>query len=315
MCLGCSGGRATTDTGVLTFDADMLDDSAVRPDAGPRDTGTLDSAIDASADATPTACGSPPATTVAGVLTPFAGSTFLVSPSQFRLISFNVKMTDDGDTRGPLSEAYAEFQNTGSTVECSFLTNVFIGTAEFFGLPTTPPWRSEFGSVTDCVGPGEVGVWEGLSRDLEPIDLELPLYVDLDLRPNGFGTHTRAFGPNVTSESVVMTDEGYAIAASLNVVDTIWNFGYDAYPKDERGVIIDELLAFPGELGTLSAGSVIPFETSSTECPITSFLSYFSWIDGAESLGGDGAPMTFAPERIWIRNRVADLRRIRRGPP
>jgi hypothetical protein len=46
--------------------------------------------------------------------------------------------------------------------------------------------------------------------------------------------------------------------------------------------LVAELLAFPGTLGTLSAGSTVEFETTATSCHFGEFVLFDSWIVGPE---------------------------------
>lgn len=84
----------------------------------------------------------------------------------------------------------------------------------------------------------------------------------------------------------------------------IENYGLTVYPRDDRGLLVDELGAFPGELGTLPAGSSHDFETDASPCEISDVSWFHSWIVA------DGASTWLPPERARLEERRA--RRLER---
>jgi hypothetical protein len=138
-------------------------------------------------------------------------------------------------------------------------------------------------SVTsECIAPGEVGVLAGVQRGITAEDLAAATSLGIDLEPFGIGTTTVATnGPMVTASVVMAAAGGWALGGQVTPRETIRNYGIRVYARDDRGLLFAELLAFPGELGTLAAGAPVSFETQPADCQFGSHLLFDSWINGA----------------------------------
>jgi hypothetical protein len=316
ICAACGdddGRGAPTDLGPTPADAqpgdpgplvDASSDPGPLPDAS--------SPPDAPEPA-PVDCGStrPASTNAAGILTAYPSQTWSVIPSHLRVTSVNFVVTEDGDERGPLLEMFGEIRNDGS-LECNILPDVFLDGEEVVTITETPPYQDEFSSVTaDCLGTGEVAVFAGVARGIDEDDLE-GAFVSFDGSPNTFSTPVRSAQPTIEAPSVAMVEGGgYGLTGTLRPHATIYNYALRVYPKDARGLIVDELLDFPNSLETLPAGSSWPIETGGTDCAFTDYLDFQGWIDGARSgfLPGDSGP---EPEHLRLRRerrmRIARLR-------
>jgi len=288
MGMGCADEKAKGFAGVLhpqdasyeVSDGGFIQDTGVGSDA----TTPIDAGTDAGHDAgpvVPVGCESPAAVVNAdGVLSAYPDIYYSVYPFGFELLSANFRVTEDGDPRGPLIELWAEIRNNTSNTECTFLPDVSLAYMPLIGLVEAPAHVSMLSRVTsDCLSPGEVGVLNAVERGIDQADLDAALTLSIDMMPNTFTTYTRAVGPALVG-SVDQTAEGWLVRGQITVPSTLYNYGLRLYPRDNRGLIIDELLAFPGDLDTLVSGTTVSYETSATRCPFDDYVYFQSWIDG-----------------------------------
>jgi hypothetical protein len=230
-------------------------------------------------------CGPAATVNADGVLTAFPHITYSISPAGWSLESVNFVVTEDGDPRGPLLEMFGELVNDTGTTECSFLPNVLLEFDEVITLVEGPAYFGEvvMSVTTDCLGPGETGVLTGVARGITTADLAAATSLTIMVEPNTFDTYfPAAGGPTVTMAEVSsVTAGGFGLRGKLLIGETIYNYGMRVYPRDARGVLVDELLAFPNELDTLGSGSTVDFETDGVDCNFDDYLLFQSWIVGA----------------------------------
>ncbi len=229
----------------------------------------------------------PPATVVTpSVRTAYPHIT-VTEVNGFGVRSVNYVITEDGDSRGPLIEVLVEVENTTSSTECDFLPDARLGITDLTGLVETPPYYGEYvDTVTnDCLGPGDVGVFNGLARGVTEASLATESSLFLDLSPSTIGTNYRATdGPTVLSAEIVAVEGGWGVQGQLSVPTTVRNYNLTFYARDERGLLTSELQAYPRELDTLYAGETVAFETlAPAPCDFVEHLAFPSWIVGASS--------------------------------
>ena len=228
--------------------------------------------------------GNPATTTINGTLTAFPNITATVLPAGFRLASLNFTVTEDGDSRGPLLEMFAEVENGTAETACDFLPSVDLSGDEILALVYAKPYFDEVVTsvTTECIAPGEAGVLSGVQRGITAEELGLATSLSIDLDPFGIGTTTPATnGPMVTSSVTTAAGGGWALAGQVTPRETIRNYGMRVYARDDRGLLFAELLAFPGELAALAAGAPVSFESEAADCQFGSHLLFDSWINGA----------------------------------
>lgn len=303
------------DAALLTFDAAMLDTPA--PDAG-RDAGR-DGGRDAGADAALPSEGTlcrlgTVGMTPSGTRTNMPHLNPIVFDTRYRLRTVNYVIRRDGDSRGPLLSVYVEVENASSQMGCTLIPRVYVGFRDLAGYVEAPPYFSTvvMSGVTDgCLSPGEVGYYYGVARGVDVDDLEAETYFSFDANPGFQTSGLRARRPEVDAR-VQSVEGGYAIVGNLRFPDTIRNYGFRAYARDDRGLVVARLLAFPRDLATIYAGSVVPFETSATPCEVTTFAVTESWIDDSRSsLARPGANPRLA-ELELVRERMRDLIEVQR---
>jgi len=313
VIVGCgSDGRSTPGSeGLLRYDAAMLEPppDPARRDAG-RDAGR---GADAGGDAgglVSDDCDDRPASDILGFTTPYSNGSYALRPFGFTLLSINFVVTVDSRPE-PLFEVFAEIRNDSGRTQCTFIPDATFNGEEVIGLVDTARWDDSFGIHTDCIGAGEVGVWNGVARGPTQEDIEAAFFLDIDLMPRRDGVYFRRTGPVVASEEKIMRDGEYAVAVRLEVPASIYNYGYDAFVRDSRGVLIENLAGFPNDLGTLSPGTHT-FETlNSTPCDFDGFLRFHSWLEGTSSglVAGDSELDRLHDAQRRLRARAQAIRR------
>ncbi|MCA9578532.1 MAG: hypothetical protein R3B40_13585 [Polyangiales bacterium] len=285
VSLGCGGGS----------DDPAADLGPGAPDGGGGDVGTTPTDLGMGT----TGCADLPATSVnaGGVRSAYPNIQYSAGTG-YRIDSVGVKVTEDGDSRGPLFEMFIEVTNTGATIGCSYLPDVSLDFEELLGTVDGDGYYNDFGSLYSCIAPGQSGILTALERGLDRSDLEAASSLTITMNPFALGTYTRETdGPTFTQEDVVSDADGYGVAGRLSINTTIYNYGVSVYPRDSRGVFVDELLAYPGELGTLSAGSTIDFDTTRTPCAFSSYRTIDGWIRPSNTLRAAGVATPEAQAR------------------
>lgn len=192
----------------------------------------------------------------------------------YEIESIGYLMNDAGTSL----QVFAEVRNTGATIGCLFLPDFFIDGYDLIGIVEASPYYGGI-SVTDaCIPPGGTGVVLGVSNSVPSTILETASEIYIDMDPFSFGTYTPTSDAQVRDASVVESGTGFAIEGEIYVSSSLYNYGLNAYPRDGDGIIVDELLAFPGSLNTLPTGSTTPFLTEAIECEFSGYTTYGSWI-------------------------------------
>lgn len=300
--------------GRLFYDASLGDAADTDATPGP-DTGTLsDAGRDTGPDAavSPPGCGTPPAGTVSGTRTAHPHIAINFSPATtFSLLSSNFRIEDEDDPeREPLLRWYAEIQSNVSTPQCGLFAEVELlapSAREIVTIVETDRYEDRFEIRSRCIGLGEVAILVGVQRGISSADLDDASF--LSVRIDDPWARDDVFpvvgGPVLTRQTAASTAEGFVVDAEIRVPENIWNYGYRAYPRDARGLLIDELLAFPGELETLYAGSTHAFSTDANPCPFGEFLSLQTWLDGEASKSNARTPSE--RRRAAIRSEMRQL--------
>ncbi len=253
------------------FDAAMISP----PDGGVRDLGR---------DGGP---GLPPAVmSPQGVLTPYPGLRFDVIPTGLRVVTANFTQVDDGDSRGPLLQGYIELRNVGSTMVCTGAPSVELDFVELIGTVYGDPYYERSGAGTvgivanDCIVPDGVGVLDVVTRSmtLDVLASAVSMSIDIFVYNSTYSVFLPADGDVTMTREVVAVADGFAIGGTVTPRRDIYNFALRVYPRDARGLLYQQLAAFPRDLETLPAYLPQPYETEATSAPFSTYLSFPSWI-------------------------------------
>lgn len=261
VLLGCDGMSTTGDGG-----APVADGGSPVVDGGspPRTSCSTDSASSGAG----------------GELTAFPHINTVLTPARYQLLSINFVVTESDDPRGDLFEMYAEIENQGTESECSFLPDSFLDFNEIVSILTAPPHFTDIVTTvtSNCLAPGEVGVIRGVARGITIDDLAVATSLTIDLNPGTFARGVPATGVPSLTTGVQTTAEGWVVAGQVTPSASVSNYALRVFPRDARGLLINELLAFPGELALLPGGLAQDLETEASPCEFTEYLSYQSWI-------------------------------------
>ncbi len=232
------------------------------------------------------ACGPEASMNAAGILTAYPNISVTVTPAtDFEISSFNFTVTDDGDPRGPLLEFFADLKNIGTALHCQFLPMVVLDGEEIITLVYGPPKHLKIGdtvftTVDTCIGPGESAVMSGVQRGVTEADLEAATSLTIDPAPSDLDNeYLPAMPPMIQDAEVAPSGDGFLLKGTVSYTQAVRNQGIRVYPRDSRQLLVGELLAFPGDLGTHAAGSTAPFETEATPCSFTEYELFQSWIN------------------------------------
>lgn len=313
---GDDGRGASDDSDIYRFDGAILSDSGPATDTGPRDLGMVPDSTTPDGGP-PVTCGegAPASTNAQNVLTNFPGISWSSIPSHIVPVTANFTLTDDGGSR-PLFEIFVELRNASFESQCDFIPDVTLNGKEIVGLVETPPHQDTmFDFNNDCLSRGDIGVYRGVSRSITESDLGPGSTLFFDADPSSFSRGTPLTSmPTLEGLSVTEVEGGgYGLTGTLRPHRTIYNYGLRVYPRDERGLLVNELVAFPNELETLPAGSSWPFATDGTPCEFGDYQYFQGWINSSDS-GFFGALGDGLPERelqqLAIRDRMRALRQL-----
>ncbi len=287
-------------------DARRMRDAFMVPDGGvqdaPADVSSNDAGDGAVADAG--AKDLPDAVrTSNGVLTPYPDINYVNLDSDFRLVSANFVIMPSDDPRGNLVEVFVEVDNLRGTESCNFLPDFEFNGVDLLGTVEAPPHFPEFGSTvpTSCIPAGGRGVLRGLARGIDPNDGGS---LTVDMNPADFQRYNRAAIEPSRTEDIVEEEGIFRLEGTMTPHIALRNYSLRVYPLDERGVIVDELLAFPGELESLPAGVAVPFSTGGVGCPFETAHAFQGWIQESSTTS------SVVGETEWHR-RIAMRRQMR----
>ncbi len=217
-----------------------------------------------------------------GVLTNRPDISFFRTGSAILTITTaNFVLLEDGDDRGPLLQFMGEFRNDDFEGHCFFLPDVSLDYQEIITQAHGgPAYEGEnFSTVMSCVGPGLSGVYYGVARGISQDDIDSGFTLSYDFGPSPVWTPDTAFDePTLSRADVIQTDSGWIVDGDLRANGNFYNSSISIYPRDSRGLITDELKAFPRDLGDIFKGEVVGFQTDAHERKFDDYLYVLSWI-------------------------------------
>ena len=317
LLVACSEPRSDLDTyrfdgSITPNDVGVGDggvDASMARDAGETDMESPDLGSDVDAGGGGT-CGETSAARVnaQGILTNRPDVSWLLASSPLTPISATFVLTNDGGTR-PFFELFIEVRNDGTRSYCDFVPAVELDGVDIIGLIDTPPHRdSDFDFNNDCLSPGDVGVMRGVSRDVTEANFGSGSLLSFDAGESTFSEGIPLTAqPTLQGERVeAVPDGGFGLVGTVLPHRSIYNYALLVYPRDSRGLLVDELQAYPNELETLPAGSRWDFATDGTECTFAMDRRFQSWIDSPTSgflAGSPREPRAVDVRQLAVRER------------
>jgi hypothetical protein len=183
----------------------------------------------------------------------------------------------------PISVLFGEATNVSGELLCYTFPDIRLDGREFITLVEFPdPLREEgFSTLSQCVGPGGRIILQGVSREVTPELLANGRRLEVSLPVEGFPFEVMPVfdAPQLDISPVAVAGgSAYVAAGRARVTADIFNWGLHVYPRSEDGLLVDRLLAFPGLLAPLAAGTEIDVETDEVACAFQRFEVVQSWI-------------------------------------
>ena len=225
-------------------------------------------------------CGPEPAKNAQGILTSHPNLSIDIGHEDFELLSVTILPYIAASGIDTL-DLYAEVMNIGLEDHCSFLFDTRLDGLEIIVLSQTPPHRQEdFTTTHGCLRPGETGILTGIQNDIsaDMIEAATTLQFNMTSLPplNPLSEPTDA--PTVNAVIAEGAEGGYLVSGTSTPNAAIYNYVMSFYPRDSRGLLVDELLAFPGDLESLTAGITLEFASTESECQFDEYVFLQGWI-------------------------------------
>lgn len=217
---------------------------------------------------------------------------------------------------------FGDVENQGAELQCQMLTDSFSfdGGPDELVVVTSNPYKSATSSSTlstECIEPGQRGVWNGIISDV-PVDfIENARALSYNIDGARFFDDylPSALEPAVLYADPRMGDAGWFIAGLIRTGDlAIYNVGIDFFARDRYGLIFDDTTAYPEDLGTLDPNITLYYESFPflfSEAKPDSVTSYAGYIEGADPSPGDKSIFD-APEPGERGERTLAVARARR---
>jgi hypothetical protein len=258
------------------------------------------------ADTTPSVTG-PATTNASGVLTTLGGAAFTKTGGSLVITSLYAKI--ENLTSFNSIQLWGDMENRGTSLECIPLVTFAIDGYDILTIAEGPPYKGSSTVTEVCIPPGGKGIYNGIDNSVASTLLDHPTSVTYTFQTLVATNEV----PHPATPSLVgaTVDHGtglYEVSGSLQARATdIHNLGIHFFVRDSSGLLRERLTAFPGDLGTIAAGSQIPFASSGLATAFSRFVAYSSFIDGPAT-----SALTFrapAPESLVAsRSRLVDER-------
>lgn len=229
---------------------------------------------------TPVPCGPAASQNAQGILTSHPGMTFVLGHDSFELETVNIvpSIAPSGiDTM----DVYAELKNVSTEALCYIFSEATLDGLEILVIADTPPHTDEILTTTgSCLLPGETAILNGIQNDIPAATINGATVLSFNLTASeSYGVVTVPVDrPTVTASIAPGTLGGDVVSGTVVPQVSIYNYGMSFYARDSRGLIVAELLAFPGELSSLPAGVSIAFSSEESECQFDEYVLIDSWI-------------------------------------
>lgn len=262
-------------------------------------------------DTTPSITG--PATTASdGTLTNLIGASFVKTGGALVITSFYAAI--DVLPSYNAIHLWGDIENRGSSIECIPLVTLAINNYDVLTVATGPAYRGSTSVSTSCLPPGGRGVISGIDSNVSSTLLDGATTVTYSFDTtviSGAVPHPGA--PTLTGVTVDGASGSYAITGTMRAgsVD-IYNVDLDFFIRDSSGLLRDEQNAFPGDLGTIVAGSATPFTTSGSVDAFARYVEFPSFIEGVSANALQGPAAEFEARKRLVDQRFAAVAAARR---
>jgi hypothetical protein len=236
-------------------------------------TTALDSGMDASTGTT--AALDAGAVIVGDVLTNQPNLRFHDNGSQHLAItSAFIVLEIISDTANSLN-LHGELENRGSDALCIPLVDSLSlgGWAISAAVVDGPAHTGSSGASMVCLVPGARGAWRAISNDVPPTLLDKPTDLAYAITGlSGVDQGPSAAEPVLLATNVTLKQNVYEVTGKLRAGTTIYNLEVAFYARGANGLLMDDDSAWPSNLGTIPAGTILDY-ASGGFFNLTSFTS------------------------------------------
>jgi hypothetical protein len=184
---------------------------------------------------------------------------------------------------------WGEAINNGTQPSCIPLGTVTMDGATVTTTVHAPPYMSGLTSTSACVAPGAKGQFWGIAQGN---------FANISNVDYSFTGLSEAATPATDVQVQNATVSGETVTGQVSVAAAVYNFGVDVFVRDCRGVLVDKVPAFPGNLMDLSPGQSLAFTTNPAARPFDDFVTLPSWIEGKQMTRRPPNPLD---ERLAVR--------------
>jgi len=150
--------------------------------------------------------------------------------------------------------AYGEVQNTGSSVQCSFLMDLALGNQLLTAVVNTPTYQGQAPAGTrGCLAPGEAGGFQALRNGVSEDLAENLTRVDYAISELSFGAEVPSQAtPTVSSSEILFDsdDEPYVAGEARSTSQSISFLNMDFYLRNSCDLVVAVVKARPNVPGT-----------------------------------------------------------------
>lgn len=255
-------------------------DSAVTTGGTGGSTGTVTTTTAGGGTGNVAPCGPAPADNAQGILTSHPQLDFDLGHEDFELLTVNIVPSIALSGIDTL-DLYAEVMNIGFEDHCSLLFDTRLDGLEIIVLAEAPPHTQEDWTTTHgCLRPGEVGILTGIQNYItaDMIEASTSLEFNMTSLPPLNPLSQPIDAPIVDATIVGGEEGGNLVSGTVTPTVPIYNYGMRFYPRDSRGLLVDELLAFPGDLDSLTPGVTLDFASNESGCAFDDYVFLHGWI-------------------------------------
>jgi hypothetical protein len=264
-------------------------------------------------DNTPSVTG-PTTTTAEGVLTNLPSGASIVSTTGGGLVITTLYVVLEVLPSLNAIQLWGDVENRGSSLECSPSITLAVNGYDVSTAVWGPAYKNASTLSTVCVAAGETAAIMGIDTNVSPTLLDQGAaitYAFDTIQSQNAVPHPGA--PTLLTANVSTSVGSWVVGGDMNsgIVD-VYNLSLDFFIRDSSGLLRDQESAYPNDLGTIPANTVVAYESYGTTDQFARFVQWPSFIEGVAANFVVGPPSAYVARRDLVKQRFADLAAARR---
>jgi hypothetical protein len=160
---------------------------------------------------------------------------------------------------------HGEIENRDQEMRCIPLVDVSrLDDVDILMIADAAPHQSDVSDLTvACLPPGGRGVFRGIENEVSATILEdsQTFTYDISALKRDYSPHPAT--PILLSMQRERSNDGTRRVSGqlMSAATPIYNLGIDFYTKDERGLVVDDTSAYPHDLDTIGANTIVDYES------------------------------------------------------